>query len=695
EVGRVAGGRFSISVPTDIAARLAKGGDVPSEAIAVDLEARDLSVRYLNAMPALDFPLARLSVRGRTLRLKAAAGTTTPEGARPIRLSKSDMVVRDLRETRPSAQIFTALEGDVRDALAYLHQAPFSKLDVGDVRKRIEGRAKGTLRLQFAMHPALKREEIRVNGKLKVSDAEAKNIYADLDLAGGALTFDVTEKSVEASGDVLVNGVPAKVRWLRLLNSDEARQPPLRLSARLDAADRRALGINVNHFVEGIVAADVVLTPRRGAPPAISVQADLTQAGIALDYLAWRKEAGQSALTQFDVALDKQGAPRLENFKVVGENISIDGALTLGKDRRVRTFSLGEFTIGVVTQMTVKGALGADNVWDVSVQSPSFDARPLFRALFSPKRLSAHVPPKETRRDGLVIRARIRNLIGYDGMTMKDTRIVLERRDGKIRALEANGVLGGGQQLRASLSAGEDGRRRLRAETKDAGAAFRLIGFYNNVRRGEAKLRVNLDNAGPAEVTGTLWTRNFFMLGDPIVNEVLESSRQTDTGGNVRGIETQKEGGTRRTVIRFTQLRFNFSVGNGQFVLRRSYVNGPALGATLEGKVDFEQRTVNLGGAYVPFYGLNSAIGNVPVLGDLFVGKRGEGMFAVTFGVKGSLARPAVLVNPMSIMAPGALRELFRIEPGNQQITPGTRRPPPRAPRSAPATGSWAHERDR
>ncbi|MEL7542879.1 MAG: AsmA-like C-terminal region-containing protein, partial [Pseudomonadota bacterium] len=582
----------------------------------------------------------------------------------------------------------------------YLEKAPFADMKLGPVTSRTKGKAEGVLRLRFPMHPKLTEREVRINGKFTVKNAEAKEVFPRLDIAGGALTFDVTEKAVEATGEVLVNGVPGKVRWLRLLDGSEDKQPPLRLSARLDASDRKQLGINVNHFVEGTVAADIAITARKGKPPLINVQTDLTQADVSIDYLSWQKAAGRSAIAQFDVVPDEKGNTTLQNFKVVGQDIAVDGWIELGKDMRVRRFSLPEFAINVITQMSVSGELRADKVWDVKVRAANFDARPIFKNLFSPKQFSRHVPPKETRRAGLIIRAFIKSMIGYSNTNLQDTQIVLERRDGKIRTLEANGSLPGGTPLTVSLTTNAQGLRELRGQTKDAGEAFRLIGFYKSVRKGEAKLRVLLDRPGLEEVAGTLWTRNFFMLGDTVVNEVLESGGRQGEGATVKGIETRRDQqGRRRTVIKFSQLRFNFSVGNGQFLLKPSYVNGPALGATLQGKVDFERRVVNLGGTYIPLYGLNAAIGALPILGDILVGREGEGIFGVTFGVQGRLDKPDVLVNPVSFVAPGIFRQIFAISPEGQQITPRsggavqprTRRAAPRPPSSS----SWTTNRDR
>ena len=49
----------------------------------------------------------------------------------------------------------------------------------------------------------------------------------------------------------------------------------------------------------------------------------------------------------------------------------------------------------------------------------------------------------------------------------------------------------------------------IKAESRDAGAAFRLVGFYPSVDGGEASLEVNLDAGGPATKSGTLWARDF------------------------------------------------------------------------------------------------------------------------------------------------------------------------------------------
>jgi hypothetical protein len=210
------------------------------------------------------------------------------------------------------------------------------------------------------------------------------------------------------------------------------------------------------------------------------------------------------------------------------------------------------------------------------------------------------------------------------------------------------------------------GARAIKAEARDAGAAFRLIGFYPNVDGGEASLEVNLDSGGPGTKSGTLWARDFTVLGDQVVNDVL-----TDPNSQaVLGTEKQRP---QRSRIDFKQLRAPFSVGGGKFRLQDAYMNGPQLGATMRGTVDFKAQTVDLGGTYVPLYGLNSAFRNIPILGPVLTGRQGEGLVGITFAIKGNLQDPQVLVNPISVMTPGIFRQIFEFSgsvPDTASVSP-------------------------
>jgi len=287
-------------------------------------------------------------------------------------------------------------------------------------------------------------------------------------------------------------------------------------------------------------------------------------------------------------------------------------------------------------------------VLDIKAQGQSYDGRQFFQSLFSAGQMDASAEPADPF--GIDLTARIGTVTGFYDTAAKDVEVTMKKRNGRLVALDAKAELG---QAPVAVHLTQNGNVRLiDAEARNAGDAFRLVGFYPSIDRGEASLQVNLDAGLPGAKSGTLRARDFVVLGDSVVNDVLTDPNSAAVLGE------RKQQVTRQRIV-FNQLRAPFSVGGGKFRLRDAYMNGPMLGATLRGTVDFKAQTVELGGTYVPLYGLNSALGAIPILGRVLVGRQGEGVVGITFAIKGKLDDPAVLVNPMSVMTPGIFRQIF------------------------------------
>ena len=78
--------------------------------------------------------------------------------------------------------------------------------------------------------------------------------------------------------------------------------------------------------------------------------------------------------------------------------------------------------------------------------------------------------------------------------------------------------------------------------------------------------------------------------------------------------------------------------------------------------MDEGTRVIGLSGTMVPAYGINSMLGAVPILGDILASRKGEGVFGVTYAMKGPLDDPTLTVNPLSVLTPGILRRIFEFK---------------------------------
>ena len=82
------------------------------------------------------------------------------------------------------------------------------------------------------------------------------------------------------------------------------------------------------------------------------------------------------------------------------------------------------------------------------------------------------------------------------------------------------------------------------------------------------------------------------------------------------------------------------------------YAIGPAISILLDGYVE-KNRLVSLRGSLVPATTINKVIGNLPILGKILVGsKTGEGVFGVSFKIKGPPKNLQTTVNPIKTLTP-------------------------------------------
>jgi hypothetical protein len=92
--------------------------------------------------------------------------------------------------------------------------------------------------------------------------------------------------------------------------------------------------------------------------------------------------------------------------------------------------------------------------------------------------------------------------------------------------------------------------------------------------------------------------------------------------------------------------------------IKDGQTSGASLGLTFEGRIDKWANTLDIGGTIIPVSDLNKLVSAIPLVGDILTGG-GGGVFAATYTIQGPKDQPTVMVNPLSVLAPGILRKLF------------------------------------
>jgi hypothetical protein len=104
--------------------------------------------------------------------------------------------------------------------------------------------------------------------------------------------------------------------------------------------------------------------------------------------------------------------------------------------------------------------------------------------------------------------------------------------------------------------------------------------------------------------------------------------------------------------IRFTSFEMKFSNKKGLMNIEELYSIGPAVSILMDGYIE-SKKLISLNGTLVPATTINKTIASIPVIGNILVGKKsGEGVFGVSFKIKGKPGKLKTTVNPIKTLTP-------------------------------------------
>ncbi len=104
--------------------------------------------------------------------------------------------------------------------------------------------------------------------------------------------------------------------------------------------------------------------------------------------------------------------------------------------------------------------------------------------------------------------------------------------------------------------------------------------------------------------------------------------------------------------IRFKEFEMDYESTQSHVKIDEMYAIGPAISILMEGYIE-KNNLISLRGTLVPATTINKTISKIPLLGDILVGKKsGEGVFGVSFKIKGPPKDLKTSVNPIKSLTP-------------------------------------------
>lgn len=624
---------------------------IPENAVSGAFGLQDLTLRYFETMPPLTGVNGSATFTGQRMDFAVTSGHV---GDLVLGDQGSVVITGIGIEGRYTTQleIVAEVQGPVGQALSLIDLPPLGfAAEVGIRPEAASGHATTELRIGTPLNREMDPSEVRLQAQATITDGA---IAGDpVALSGGRFTLSVDDQGADLAGEAVVEGVPLslEIRENFADGADPARR--YRVVGTPETAVLTGFDIDLPFAIEGVFGLDATVSESPGVR-AVDLALDLAPTAIEVPELGWTKPAGEPGTLTASAVLPAEGPIQVTAFALDSAELSARGSLEAytGPIRleQLRLDPLRFRDSEALITFRSDEAVG----YDIQVDGETLD-------------LSRWLGDESEADDGqagppfrLGLRAE-RVIVDDRFLTDVDADLVQGPDGWRSAALDA-GLAGGGKVELTLIPAGSG--QLLRLASSDGGDLLRSLDRTSRIEGGDLLVEARVLQQRPRwAAEGAVEVSNFDLVDAPMLARLLSVASLTGIGDLLAG-----EG------LHVDRFELPFTLQGGLLSIGKGRMYGSQVGLTFEGQVDLDDETLDMKGTVVPAYGVNWAIGQIPLIGALLKGSEGEGAFAVSYTLRGPVGEPSIIVNPLTAITPGFLRELF------SGLTSGTLEPPEMLP---------------
>jgi hypothetical protein len=640
--GRVAEGAFTINIPVDGLAKAQRERLLPDETVDFSFKLADVSTRYFRKLPALEDAAGEARLRGNSFELKMTAGHAVMPSGADVRLNSGSFKARDLLAVDVPGE-FSFNLGSSFDGLVEFARLPDLGNVAGAITKlpKITGKASALIGLKLPLRKDVPREQVSLTTSVKLTDADIANILPGIDLTDGNFDIAIGRDGISAKGPAKLNGFAASLLWKK--EPGEGGAQSAEFSGTLDDQARAKLGIKLEGLIKGPVPVTAKLENIGKPDSLVHVDADLSKVSMSVPAIKWSREATPKTRASFTLQNGKNGRS-VKDLVVKGGEFGLAGDVDLTAEGGIRVANFSEVRLDADNIFAVR-VEPREGETEITVTGRSYDAQPQIRQMFSPAAGSGG-GAKALTGERLVVNARFSKVYANRGEVIEDVTAQFVTRGGTVTEADMRGKFVNGAPISLRVIP-VNGGREMRVVSTDAGAALRATNLYSKVAGGSLEFYAFMANDTSSSIKqGKLNIRNFEVRNEAALADISQKGKQ-------------KKSGPRKGGLVFKRLALPFTT-DGRFLrIGESIVKGNELGATAEGVIRKTDGAIDITGTIIPAYGINAAVGDIPLVGDILTGGNDEGVFGLTYALGGTMAKPKFQINPVSAIAPGILRRFF------------------------------------
>lgn len=612
---------------------------IPDDAIDATVHVEKAKVSYMENYPAATDVKAIVKFTGHSLRASAQSAKMLSTN-----ISNAQINFDNLWQHPLTISIKGDFSGPAQDGIAFMKVAYKQKPDSAELTSiyNVSGDATGTAEITIPFKNDLKYDDMDLKISSNVKNALLPGIIKGKNFAAASIDFSLDKYDVTVKGDSLLNNIPAKIEVHKSLSDASAASDiEFKFKGNLSPTEIKELtGVEIP-YVSGKAGIDINVVNKNNIAT-ISGSADLLQNAISISNLSFTKDAGKSGNITFNIIKNEKSDIEIKDFKSQGDGFNISGSAKIdGTQQAISELALTSVKFG---NTDISANYKSSNIGkNIEINGKGIDlSNTKFSELFRKDPAQKETP--------LNLNAKLARVVMKNGEILNDVTASLNCSAEKCISGSLYGKMRSENFVVLSLKNIGD-RSALLGESDNAGAVISALNISKNITGGHLNIDSTLGKRGSGTVAlGVVKISNFTAIKTPLLGKIL-------TLASFRGFEDllNNQG------ISFKKFEAPFTMSGGVITVKDAKSSGASIGITTAGTIDTNKDEIDLKGVIVPAYAVNNIIGKIPFVGKIIIGNDGEGILATKYSVTGTYDDTKISVNPLSILTPGFLRNLFDI----------------------------------
>ncbi|GHA91142.1 hypothetical protein GCM10009069_12870 [Algimonas arctica] len=607
-----------------------------SERLQLDFDVQDGIVRYVSTMDPLSEAFGSGRVDGNRFGFVLASGRIND-----VEIVGGDIDIPRLTPKGGNILISAQAKGKASSLLALINQPPFGYLDrYGVTADGFSGSADVTINIKRPLLEFFDPDRVEYSVDGTFTDASAPFSFGGFKLYDADVTVRGGKEGLFVDGPANLGPWRANLSWAERYgqNGEPTRY---RVSGLMNRKTLDGFGFGFREFFGGDIDVDVEASGKGLEIAEAVIDLGLDQAEITFGDI-WSKSKGDKG--QFRATLERG----LDGFSVPkltmqAPGLDLEGSIQLRAGLALEKARLDTARIdGLIDGQLVLSRDDAENRLALDARGKRLDISAFVtRALKSAGGEANNIP--------LSFDAAFDEIILSPGYTLDQGTMSYRHNGDAIDRLSLLGTRASGP-FKIKLDQIESGNREAVLSVPDVSEAASKVLGLNATQGGALTIEASLPETGVVgAVIGEAFATDLTVKNAPFLAQILSLASLTGI------VDTLSGGG-----LRFDELTFDFALEERILSIREAKMRGPSIGMTGEGDIGLNDKTVDFSGTLVPAYTANSLLGDIPLIGGLLIGKDGEGVFAITYAVKGPYSNAVISINPLSALTPGFIRGIFR-----------------------------------